>query len=90
MSVPLAVLTEEGREKTGPRFLVPFEESERSPSGSVDERVFGQVGWGGGSGVAPGFHVVMGWNRKCRRSAERASADATAGAELANGTDERN
>ena len=46
MSVPLAIPTDEGYEKTRPGFLFPVQKSERSPAGSVDERVFGQIaGW---------------------------------------------
>ncbi len=46
MSVPLAVPTDEGHEKTGPGFLFPVQKSERSPAGSVDEGVFRQIaGW---------------------------------------------
>ena len=43
MSVPLAVPTDEGHEKRGPGFLFPVQKSERSPTASVDESVFGQV-----------------------------------------------
>ena len=46
MSVPLAVPTYESHQKTRPGFLFPIQKSKRSPAGSVDQCVFGQVaGW---------------------------------------------
>ncbi len=43
MSVPLAIPTDKGHENTRPGFLLPVQKPERSPAGSVDERVFRQI-----------------------------------------------
>ena len=68
MSVPLAIPTDEGHEKTRPGFLFPVQKSERSPAGSVDERVFRQIaGWVEGEGE----------DSKCRGAVVHASNDQT-------------
>ena len=74
MSVPLAVLPDEGDEKTGPGFLFPVQKSERSPTGSVDESVFGQVvDWVAGA-INNSTLKTPG---ECGRAVVRASNDAT-------------
>jgi len=67
MSVPLAVPAEEGDEKTGPGFFFPVQKSERSPAGSVDESVFGQVGdrvEGSVELLARTVNILLSWNHK--------------------------
>ena len=68
MSVPLAIPTDEGHQKTRPGFLFPVQKSERSPAGSVDESVFRQIaGWVEGEGR----------DSKCCRAVAHASSDLT-------------
>ena len=81
MSVPLAIPTDEGYEKTRPGFLFPVQKSERSPAGSVDERVFRQIaGWveaaiTSSSLGLPGFRRGMRLKMRSCRSVGKQPAD---------------
>ena len=71
MSVPLAVPPDEGDEKTGPGFLFPVQKSERSPTGSVDESVFGQVAdWVAGA-IKHSLLKTPGEMRSCRGASKQ-------------------
>ena len=74
MSVPLAVPTDEGHEKTGPGFLFPIQKSEGTPTGSVDESVFGQVADGVQGALTNSILETPG---KCGCAVARASNDPT-------------